>query len=59
MRKIKITRSFEYYLNGYERKNFQTGDYEVPEDVAKYAESQGYVNVNKSGRSKETSSSGT
>lgn len=57
MKKIKITHGFEYYLNGYDKKFFETGDYEVPEDVAKYAESQGYANADKSKRSKETSQS--
>ena len=57
MKKIKIIRGFEYYLNGYEKKFFETGDYEVPEDVASYAESQGYTNADKPKRSKETSQS--
>ena len=41
--KIKVVKPFRYYLNGYERRDFQIGEYDVPLDCAAYAEEAGYV----------------
>ena len=67
MRKIKVKKPFTYYLNGYDKRDFSIGEYEVPLDCAAYAERRGFVALEESGeknagtsqpgRSKKTSAS--
>ncbi|MBQ7195904.1 MAG: hypothetical protein IJS40_00670 [Synergistaceae bacterium] len=45
--KIKVVKSFSYYIDGYKLKNFVPGEYEVKEDVAKYARESGFLYLDK------------
>ncbi len=40
---VKITKPFTYYIDGYQRRDFQIGEYDVPYDCAAYAESAGFT----------------
>lgn len=42
-KRIKVTQPFTYWLNGYERRDFAIGEYDVPYDCAAYAEKGGFT----------------
>ena len=41
--KVVITKPFTYYIDGYQRRDFQIGEYDVPRDCAAYAEEAGFT----------------
>lgn len=41
--KIKVTKPFTYYVDGYKRCDFSIGEYEVPYDCAAFAEQSGFT----------------
>ena len=41
--KIEITHPFTYYIDGYKRRDFSIGEYDVPYDCAAYAEEAGFT----------------
>jgi hypothetical protein len=51
MRKISVIKPFTYYINGYERRDFEIGEHEAPYDCAAYAEEYGYAEIE--GKKKE------
>lgn len=42
-KRIKVERPFTYYLNGYQRRDFEIGEHDVPYDCAAYAERAGFT----------------
>ena len=61
--KIDVKRPFTYYIDGYKRRDFSIGEYDVPYDCAAYAEQSGFtkreVKVNGGSRTRNTSGSET
>ena len=59
--KINVKRPFTYYIDGYKRRDFTIGEYDVPYDCAAYAEQSGFtkreVKVNGSNRPRNSSRS--
>ena len=57
--KIEVTRPFTYYIDGYKRRDFAIGEYDVPYDCAAFAEQSGYtkreVKGNAGARTRNTS----
>lgn len=43
MKRIRVERPFTYYLNGYQRRDFEIGEHDVPYDCAAYAERAGFT----------------
>jgi hypothetical protein len=43
MKKIEVVKPFTYYINGYERRDFEIGEHEAPYDCAAYAERYGFA----------------
>lgn len=45
--KITVSKPFSYYIDGYNKKNFERGDYDVPEDCMNYARQNGFLILDK------------
>jgi hypothetical protein len=45
MKKITVIRPFTYYINGYERRDFEIGEHEAPYECAAYAEEYGFAKL--------------
>jgi hypothetical protein len=57
--KITVTKPFTYYIDGYQRRDFAIGEYEVPYDCAAYATQSGFAKVEtKKAESEDTETKG-
>lgn len=53
LKRIRVVSPFTYYLNGYDRRDFEIGEHEVPYDCAAYAERGGFTQMEEAKREKE------